>query len=987
MATWRTLGVLVLAVMGFVFPLHAAQEQAGSIRGVVFDKERGVPLGGVEVSNLSTKQRETTSEQGTFLFGSVPPGTYRLVFAKQGYVKQVSQPIVVVAGQLADVDVQLAGDFFEMDEFVVRNDLDLGAGSEAALLELRFDSPSLLDSIGSDLMSRAGASDAASALRLVSGASVQDGKFAVIRGLPDRYVSSQLNGVRLPTSDEDKRAVELDQFPSAVIETIQVSKTFTPNQQGDASGGAVDVRLKRVPDEAIFEFKAQIGVNSNVAGSDFISYKGGGVDVWGNKGGLGAQKSGTDWDGAVGTTRVGAPDEFKWSATLGGKQEFESGIAVGGLLSFFYERDVSFSDDGKDDSLWVENPGDPLTPENIQGSSSSGDFKTALFDLVRGSETVQWGGLAALGVETEEDSVGVAYLYTRTAEDSVTLAEDTRGKEYYFPGYTPDDPAGPGNGKDDVKSAPYIRTETIEYTERTASSLQFNGSHDVPIGEFTWNYAISSATLDQPDKRQFGEQWYPDSFDPGIPDILPPTINPEFHFPFKPSASITLGNLQRIYKRIDEDSRFLSADLKMPFQVEDGDGYVQFGVFGDRVERTYDQDSYSNFSDTGAKYFAPWEDFWSAAWESQTHIVSGANTDVDYDGEQNIEAFYAMVELPLLPNDGLSVVGGARIESTEISVQNHPESGATWFPPGSVGPVQLIPGAGDVSIEQTDVLPALGLEWRPFDKWTFRASWSRTIARQTFKELTPILQQEFLGGPIFIGDPGLRTSDVTNWDLRAEYVPYKGGLASVSFFRKDITDAIEYVQRLIAFTFTTPTNYPSGRLQGVELEWRQDLGRLVDELDGLSFGMNATFIDSVVKLPPDEVADFLKPEIQAPITERDMTAAPEHLYNLYLTYDLPDTGTQLGLFYTVQGDTLLAGPGESKGNFIPSIYAAEYDTLNFSVSQKLGEHFKLQIQAKNLTNPDIETVYRSQYIGADVTKTSSSKGIDFSIALSASFAL
>ena len=122
------------------------------------------------------------------------------------------------------------------------------ARTRGGLLHLRFESPALMDSISSDLMSRAGASDAASALRLVAGATVQDGKSAVIRGLPDRYVSSQLNGVRLPTADEDKRAVELDQFPSAVIESIQVSKTFTPDQQGDASGGAVNVRAQGHPD-------------------------------------------------------------------------------------------------------------------------------------------------------------------------------------------------------------------------------------------------------------------------------------------------------------------------------------------------------------------------------------------------------------------------------------------------------------------------------------------------------------------------------------------------------------------------------------------------------------------------------------------------------------------------------------------------------------------------------------------------------------------
>ena len=95
---------------------------------------------------------------------------------------------------------------------------------------------------------------------------MQDGKFAVVRGLPDRYVNSQMNGVRLPTADPDKRAVQLDQFPSEVIDNIQVSKTFTPDQQGDASGGAVNVVLKGIPDEKILKFKTGVEYNTQVTG-------------------------------------------------------------------------------------------------------------------------------------------------------------------------------------------------------------------------------------------------------------------------------------------------------------------------------------------------------------------------------------------------------------------------------------------------------------------------------------------------------------------------------------------------------------------------------------------------------------------------------------------------------------------------------------------------------------------------------------------------
>src|SRR4029077_2852186 len=120
------------------------------------------------------------------------------------------------------------------------------------------------------------------ALPLVAGASIQDGKFAVIRGLAGPYVNSQMNRVRLPTADADKRAVELDQFPAPVIDSVQVSKTFTPDQQGDASGGAVNVHLKSIPDQTIFQIKGQYNYNTQVSGIDnFLTYDGGGVNHWG----------------------------------------------------------------------------------------------------------------------------------------------------------------------------------------------------------------------------------------------------------------------------------------------------------------------------------------------------------------------------------------------------------------------------------------------------------------------------------------------------------------------------------------------------------------------------------------------------------------------------------------------------------------------------------------------------------------------------------
>jgi outer membrane receptor protein involved in Fe transport len=982
------------------YSLNNYRQQVGSIRGSVYDKDFEGPLADATITIVETGMSVRSGPDGQFVFTQVPSGLYTLVFAKDGYVRQVSPNIVVSDGQLVEADATLAAEFTEMEEFVVQ-DIPI-AGSETDLIKRRFESPALQDSIGAELMSRAGASDAAAALNLVAGATVQDGKYAVIRGLPDRYVSSQMNGVRLPTADEDKRAVELDQFPAAVIQNVTVSKTFTPDQQGDASGGAVDVVLKGMPDKFTLQFKTQASYNSQVTGRrDFLTYTGGGVSTWGKDDGrdIPLDMIGENWPGAVGVARGEAPTDYKYSLAAGGKHEFDGGLKIGGFASYFYERDSAFFDNGVDNSLWVTTPGQGLVPRTLQGTPTDGDFRTALFDVTQASELVQWGGLGTFGAETKNHAVNVTYLYTRTAEDTATLAEDTRGKEFFFPGYDPNDPMGIGNTPGNRKAAPYIRTETLQYTERTTSTLQFKGKHTLPLDDFgfenflmfkkpiiDWTVASSSADLLEPDKRQFGSIWLASSFDPGLPFFgIPATILPAVHLPYKPDANFLLGNLQRIWKEIEEESEQYSVNLKMPFeQWSNSPGYLKFGVFDDQVTRDFNQDSFSNFNDNAGSFQADFDEFWSAVFPDEDHPISDGPpfVDVDYHGEQNISAFYAMADLPL--TSYLNVVGGARWESTEINIENFPEEDAEWFPQGAITGVALNPGDADVMFEQNDLLPSIGLVVKPLKDVTLRGSYSETVARQTFKELTPILQQEFLGGDIFIGNPDLEMSALQNYDFRVDYTPTGSSLFSFSYFKKDIDQPIEYVQRIATFDYTTAVNYPEGKLSGFEVEARQGFGELWEPLTGLSLGANATFIDSEVTLPDDEVAGFALPNIAVPMTTRDMTNAPEHLYNLYITYDAP-TGTQAALFYTVKGDTLVAGAGQSNGNFIPDVYALEYGMLNFSLSQNLGKYFKIQFQAKNLTNPTIEEVYRSTAISDDVTKTSYTKGIEYTIGLSAEF--
>ncbi|MCC7398482.1 MAG: TonB-dependent receptor [Planctomycetes bacterium] len=965
----QLLGVTAVAAVS----VAVVAQEAGGIRGVVFDKDFDVPLVGATVQLVEAGRKVLSSDFGNFVFNDLRPGSYTVVAAKDGYVRQL-RAVVVEPGKLVEVRIELVGDFTDMEPYVVQDALQVGGATESVLLDLRLESPSMMDSISSELMSKANAGDAVGALRLVAGASTQDGKSAVIRGLPDRYVSSQMNGVLLPTADSDKRAVELDQFPAEVIQSLQVSKTFTPDQVGNASGGAVNLVLKGVPDQPFFmKWKTGTAYNSQTTGrNDFLSYADGGVHAFG-KGGdeRFVQELGENWAGAVGVDRQAAPIDYNFSGSLGGRVELGGDWRAGGFVNVFYKRDAGYSDNGRDDSMWALQHDEPLTPQTSQGTPTSGEFVTSLLDITRGEQSVQWGALATAGIANDDHALTFSYLWTRKAQDKATLAEDTRGKQYFFPGHDPDVPTSPGY--DQYLAAPWLRLQTLEYEERTTVTSQLNGRHRFEATslepfqaiEFDWTLAHSEAERDQPDKRQFADAWAPS----GV------------YLPFKPAAQFTLGNMQRVFETTRETSDEVSANVKLPFEAWNGNkGYVKFGVFRDSVDRTFDQDTFSNFSDPNQFFNGQWDEFdWADSWLFQDHLVTASDTDVDYAGRQVVEASYVMLDLPL--HERLRLIGGLRVESTDIRTTNTPEADALWVPPGQFGVAQLLPGDGDVSFHSSDKLPSVSLVWDPVERVTCRVAYNETVARQTFKELTPIFQQEYLGGPVFVGNPDLEMSSVRNYDLRVDWVPYDGGLFSASWFKKDIEQPIEYVEKLALYSFTTAVNYPRGTLSGFELETRQDLGHFAAALRGIGVGANATLIDGRVNLPDAEIGQFEALHGVRPPLSRDMTNAPEHLYNFFVTYEIDWTKTAFGVFYTVQGDTLVQGPGPSNDFFVPATYQTEFDTLTASVSQALGDHVKLTIAGKNLTDPERRQVYRSPFVPGDTLRRSHTDGVEWSVSI------
>lgn len=309
----------------------------------------------------------------------------------------------------------------------------------------------------------------------------------------------------------------------------------------------------------------------------------------------------------------------------------------------------------------------------------------------------------------------------------------------------------------------------------------------------------------------------------------------------------------------------------------------------------------------------------------------------------------------------------------------------------------------NANIDQLDILPSLGLTVEPFENVSIRAVWSKTIGRPTFKEITPVAQQDYAGGPVFAGNPDLKISSVKNYDLRLEWLPGKGRVCSVSGFYKDIKDPIDYGMRPAggSMPFIIPFNFPKGEVLGAEFEIRENLdicsewlskigmGNHMGWLKHFSVGGNFTWLDATVEIPErdvEKISEWIRFAGKDPgdydVDKRQMKNQPEYIANVYVMYDNERSGSSMGLIWNRKGETLVAGEDGNGDQYIANLVEKPYDSLDFTFSQRLWRNWKLSLKVENILNPDITEVWKSDYIPNEEIASSYTEGTTIRIGLS-----
>ncbi len=890
--------IFVMLLLTLSPPGFSQEVDTGSVTGVVYDASTGQPVPQVTVFVIEKPgYTAITTTDGTFKI-ELPPGTYSLRMTGDKYQTAEMTDVVVTAGEIADASTVMAAKSAVTSIDVVESVNVRTATEESAIVERKLSS-TVSDSISAEEIKASTASDAAGALQKVTGVTVVGKGFVYVRGLGERYSSTQLNNAMLASTEPEKRVVPLDLFPAGLIDNIQVLKTYTPDLPGEFSAGLVKIRTTDFPSHPVFQVNYGIGFNSQTTGKLFNSYPGGSHDFWGFDDGSRNMPADIPRDTRVdrfnfSPSEIQAigrslPDSWELTPKSSARPSENFGLVAGntwGKLGVVGA--VQFSNDlstipNQDRIFYVPNPTNPETgtplPKNI-------------FKYDESTVNVRLGAI-----------LNASYQATPTTKFFVRnfLSRDTDNNGRIYTGYHDD------FGTD-------VLDQRLRWIERQIYSGQVGGEHLVRglhNSILNWQLGYSRATRDEPDLR---EDLY----------LLNDRTGKFEYFDDSQSAF-------RMWNYQTENVWNPQINWLLPFYKGGLTGSIKLGVDYNTRQRDFSSRRL-RFRLAGAQNVDPslppnellaYDNIRPGAFElNETTRVTDA-----YNARRDVYGGYAMLDISLTPR--LRAIGGLRIESVDQDV--------TTFNP-------FAPDQSRVSspFVKKNYLPAANVVYYLTPKQNLRFGYSQTVSRPDFRELALFDFLDIVGGRQTVGNPDLRQTSIHNVDGRWEWFPGGGQLVAASVFYKSFKDPIERTIRATVGLLTTFDNAETADNYGVELEFRRNLGWLNPRLSPFAVSTNFTLVKSQIDL--SNVTD-------TPLTTkvRPMQGQSKYVYNFIGEWARPKWRST-ARFYVNWFSSRITDVGSYN---LPDVIQHGVVTTDLVYEFNVVESgkFKIRVSAENLNDP------------------------------------
>ena len=887
--------LLTIVLAGLGLSNAYAAEPVGHLHGKVIDELNAITLPSVRVQ-VSGQSPAFTDMDGRYAM-DLPEGTYELTVAFSGYKDRSITGVRVKAGQTTQVDVSLATlTVTRSEEVTVTAEADPIASTQAAAMFERMHAGAVSEGLAGEEMSRNADGDAAAAMQRVTGVSVVDGQYVFVRGLGERYSNTTLNGAVLPTTEPDKRVVPLDLFPSDLIESVRITKSYLPDKPAEFSGGLLEIQPISFPSGSKLSFSVGLGGNLDTAFKSGIGYAGGGHDVLGFDDGTRALP-----------------------AVIPSQKVVESGIFGGG-----FTRDELTAFGRSFSNVWKTRPrnGRPDASFNVTGADTWGNLGVvaSLSYSYKNNIRSEQQQFYAIG----EDNVGLRqtndydFLYSTAqattgvvANVAYKLSSNHRVAVENFVTHSGKDEARTFSGYQEDKGVD-LRNTRLFWVEETIRTHKLSGQHFFPglaRSRADWSVSYSRADRNEPDLR---ETLY--EYNDAVGDYI---VSNESQSGF------------RMFNDLVDDAVQVNGDWSLFFTARSRLAQLKLGGTFQHRQRDFQSRRFRfkplDFSLVDRTQ-AP-ETLFSPENIGTTYQLEEDTRRTDrYNADQDVSAGYGMLDFPL--SGHLRFVGGARVEQ---SVQRVVTS--DLFDP-------TLPSIAS-KLDNADLLPGANLIYGLSGSSNLRVAYSRTVNRPAFRELAPFEFTDIVGGRASVGNPELRRALIQNADLRWEWFPSGGSadgeVIALSAFWKGFTDPIERVVEATAPPYRTSyVNAKGARNLGFEVELRKLLSArwLV--------GANYTYVSSQVEL------DRTGSQIQTSL-KRPLAGQSPNVLNALVEFR-PASGTWVRVLLNWFDDRI----SDVGALGLPDTIENGRATLDVVASRRMGS-VALRLAAENLTDAE----YRS----------------------------
>jgi TonB-dependent receptor len=901
-------------VLLFLLGIYNIQHAQSTVKGIVKDGSNGDPVENAKITLVGSEKRCLSDANGAFELAGIPKGKYSLEIKASTFNVYVLSDVTIGENEVKELNIAMeAADLVKGPVVVTRKVKKDGV---VELIRVQHNLGVVSNGISAEDIKKNNDSKVSDVMKRISGASIQDNKFIVIRGLSDRYNYAFLNGASLPSSESDRKAFSFDIFPSNVLSSISVVKTASPSMPGEFAGGIINITTIEPSDKPINSLALSAGYNAISTFRNFYRSGDSKLDVLGFGG-----KDRLLPTGIPGSAEYAALDvherarwaqkmNYNWAPeqrsampnssiqySLGKTFEFKNKQSLGYVAAYSYQNNQTFSLN---------------TRREFEESATGVVQRMELRDSVFTQNILNTGMLNLKYSFSPKSNIQLKNLYSVNAEDKINVRNGVREMD--------NDPRQ------------WEKATNFWYTQNKALSSQLYGTHDNEKLVFNWNLGYSNVDRVIPALRRVIHRKY--SLNEDDP-------NEQYIAVVQNNGTIPTAAGNMFWSDANESIYSAIYDVEKRFQLDSFNINLKVGAMHQFRDRDFEARNFgfSKYNGGGVNFYdslllaSPSSIFndenlgLMANGRGGFKLDEATNVDDSYQASSFLNAGYVQIDGKWKQKIRLN--GGLRVESYRQAF-NYIEFGSN----------------NDTNITTTvvDFLPSANLIVSLTPRMNIRASSYKTVSRPEFRELAPFTFYNFVIDNIISGDPNLQRATIMNYDLRYEYLIGNGQNFNISGFYKDFTNPIELVNR--TGTSGAPelyyTNVPSVTTFGGEIEYRFNLGFLSKKenhklWDQLSMNINASLIRSRVELGDSLFGQNEYPE------GRPLQGQSPYIINAGVYYQSQDKKWAFSAAYNRVGQRIYIVGNEQE----PSVWENGRNLVDFQLTRNFGEKFEMRLNVKD----------------------------------------